>query len=146
MSRVADVIKRKGSVVVSIGPDARVIDAALLMNKHKIGALVVLDVDRIVGIISERDMMRRIVAAKRDPDTVAVREAMTAPVVTCQPNTKIDDARKTFQSKRIRHLPVVDEQGGLEGMLSIGDINAWQLTGHAVEIRHLQEYIYGLAS
>jgi len=143
MARVADILKEKGSAVMSIGPDARAIDAALLMNEHKIGALVVLDAGSIVGIISERDMMRRVVAAHRDPDRTPVHEVMTHPVVTCRPDAHIDDARKIFQSRRIRHLPVVDEDGGLEGMISIGDINAWQLNGQEVQIRHLQEYLYG---
>ncbi len=143
MPRVVDVLRHKGSAVMTIGPDARAIDAALLMNEHKIGALVVLDVGQIVGIISERDMMRRVVAERKDPEAVPVHEVMTRPVITCQPEATLDEARRTFQTRRIRHLPVVDEHGGLEGLISIGDLNAWELNGQEVEIQYLHEYIYG---
>lgn len=143
MARVADILKDKGSAVFTVGPDARAIDAALLMNEHKIGALVVLDGGSIVGIISERDMMRRVVAAQLDPREALVRDIMTHPVVTCRPDAPIDEAQRIFQSRRIRHLPVVDPGGGLEGMISIGDINAWQLHGQEVQIKHLREYLYG---
>lgn len=145
MSKVREILARKGSDVVSIGPEARAIDAALLMNEHKIGALVVLQGAELIGIISERDMMRRVVAERRDPETVAVRDVMTRPVVTCRADTKMDEARQIFRSRRIRHLPVVDEAGRIEGMISIGDLNAWQLDGQEVVIHHLQEYLYGAA-
>ena len=145
MSKVADIVKKKGSAVMSIGPGARAIDAALLMNEHKIGALVVLEDDRIVGIVSERDMMRRVVAARLNPDEVVIRDVMTTSVVTCRLETPLDEARRLFQSRRIRHLPVVDDGDRVEGVISIGDLNAWQLDGQAVEIKHLHDYLYGAA-
>ena len=145
MSKVREILAQKGTAVVTIGPDARAIDAALLMNEHKIGALPVVEVGELIGIISERDMMRRVVAARLHPDDVPVREVMTRPVVTCRPDTTIDQARELCRSRRIRHLPVVDPHNQLRGMISIGDLNAWQLNGQEVVIQHLHEYLYGAA-
>lgn len=146
MAKVSQILGNKGGQVMSIGPDVSVLDASLVMNEHRIGALVVLEVGKIVGIISERDVLRRVVAERRDPEATRVQEVMTQKVVTCQADTPLEDARKLFQSRRIRHLPVVDAGGGLEGMISIGDLNAWQLSGQEIEIRHLHEYLYGVAS
>jgi len=146
LSKIRDIIAQKGTAVVTIGPDARAIDAALLMNEHKIGALPVVEFGELIGIISERDMMRRVVAARLSPDDVPVRAVMTRPVVTCRPDTRIEESREIFRNRRIRHLPVVDEHGRIGGMISIGDLNAWQLNGQEAEIQHLHEYLYGGAA
>jgi len=143
MATVNDVLKLKGSQVFSIGPDASVLDAALLMNEHRIGGLVVLQGQRIVGIITERDVLRRVVAQRADPAATSVKDVMTKDVTVCRKTTSIEDARAIFRDQRIRHLPVVDEQGQLQGMVSIGDINSWQLNGQAKTIHYLEEYLYG---
>lgn len=143
MATVNDVLKQKGSQVFSIGPKASVLDAALLMNEHRIGGLVVLQSAKVAGIITERDVLRRVVAQRVDPADVTVKDVMTADVYVCRKNASIDEARNLFKNKRIRHLPVVDDKGRLEGMISIGDINGWQLNGQEATITYLKEYLYG---
>ncbi len=145
MSKVCEILAQKGTAVVTIGPSAKAFDAALLMNEHKIGALPVVEYGSLIGIISERDMMRRVVATRLNPDDVPVREVMTRPVVTCRSETTIDQARELCRARRIRHLPVVDPLNQIIGMISIGDLNAWQLDGQEVVIQHLHEYLYGAA-
>src|SRR5207249_5653944 len=93
MATVHDILAHKGSHVQSIGPDATVLDAALLMNDHKIGSLVVTDGGRLMGIITERDLMVRIVALRRDPAATAVRDVMTAELICGRTDTSLDEAR-----------------------------------------------------
>jgi len=143
MAMVSDVLKRKGTQVFSIGPDASILDAALLMNEHRIGGLVVLHNTQVEGIITERDVLRRVVAQRKDPATVSVREVMTTDVFVCKQDATTDEARAIFNSQRIRHLPVVDDHGQLQGMISIGDINGWKLNGQEATIHYLKEYLYG---
>lgn len=143
MATVNDVLKQKGSQVFSIGPKASVLDAALLMNEHRIGGLVVLQSNKVAGIITERDVLRRVVAQRLDPAEVAVKDVMTLDVYVCKKHVPIEDARSIFKNQRIRHLPVVDDNGRLEGMISIGDINGWQLNGQEATITYLKEYLYG---
>ncbi|MEM6855063.1 MAG: CBS domain-containing protein [Planctomycetota bacterium] len=145
MSNVQAIVSRKGSAVLTVGPDARVLDASKLMNEHKIGALIVLDGDRVCGMFTERDVLRRIVAEQRDPATTTVGQVMTEKVVTCSPDVEIDCARNIFMEKRIRHLPVLDDNQRLVGMISIGDLNAWELNGQEMKIAALEEYLYGMA-
>jgi CBS domain-containing protein len=143
MATVNDVLKQKGSQVFSIGPDASVLDAALLMNEHRIGGLVVLKSAKIAGIITERDVLRRVVAQRADPADVTVKGVMTNDVYVCKKDATTEEARAIFNNQRIRHLPVVDGQGRLEGMISIGDINGWKLSGQEQTIHYLKEYLYG---
>jgi len=143
MHTVNDVLGHKGSQVFSIHPEATVLDAALLMNEHQVGAVVVTSGQRVAGIFTERDVLRRIVARRLDPAQMAVRDAMTQDVICCRCDVPLEEARTIFRNKRIRHLPVVDDRGQLKGMISIGDLNAWELNGKEVTIQYLQEYIYG---
>ena len=144
MALVRDVLAQKGADVLTVSPDLTVLEAARAMNDRRVGAAVVSDGDQVVGIFTERDMLRRIVAEERSPSQTAVREVMTPEVICCQGDTRIDEARGIFMNRRIRHLPVVDEQGQLEGLISIGDINAWQLDGQEVTIKYLHQYLYGV--
>jgi CBS domain-containing protein len=143
MATVHDVLKQKGSQVLSIGAKASVLDAALLMNEHRIGGLVVLRSAKVQGIITERDVLRRVVAKRVDPADITVKEVMTSDVVCCKRTSTIEEARSIFKTKRIRHLPVVDDQGRLDGLISIGDINGWKLDGQEKTIHYLREYLYG---
>ncbi len=143
MTTVNEVLKQKGSQVFSIGPNASVLDAALLMNEHRIGGLVVLRSAKVIGIITERDVLRRVVAQRHDSAAVFVKDVMTKDVCVCKKEVTTEEARGIFNSKRIRHLPVVNEQGRLEGMISIGDINGWRLNGQEQTIHYLKEYLYG---
>jgi len=143
MISVKEILAIKGSHVLSIGKNATVLDAALLMNDHRVGALVVIDGDRIEGMFSERDVLRRIVAERRDPAITRVAEVMTKEVVCCTPETGLEEARGSMKNRRIRHLPVVDGGQRLVGLISIGDLNAHQATAHEQTIHLLHEYLYG---
>jgi CBS domain-containing protein len=143
MATVNDVLKKKGSEVFSIGLKASVMEAALIMNEHRIGGLVVLTSGKVKGIITERDVLRRVVAKRLDPADILVKDVMTADVCCCKRDVSIEEARSIFNSKRIRHLPVIDEKGRLAGMISIGDINGWKLSGQEQTIHYLHEYLYG---
>lgn len=143
MPTVRHLLAHKGSHVLTVSPQAAVLDAVHLMNDHRIGALVVTERGRVVGIFTERDLMRRIVGQRLDPLDTPVRDVMTWDVVTCDADCDIDEVRSIFKSRRIRHLPIVDGEGGLVGMVSIGDVNGWMIDGQEAAIHQLHEYLYG---
>jgi CBS domain-containing protein len=145
MSRVKDILVTKGSHVQSIGPRACVLDAAVLMNEHKIGCLVVLDAGRVVGMFSERDILQRVVVTRRDPAQTLVADVMTGEVVCCRPHTSLDEARGVIKNRRIRHLPVLDDGDQLCGLISIGDLNAHAMHDHESTIHVMEQYIHGRA-
>ena len=143
MSTVREILHRKGSHVWSTGPDATVLQAAMLMNEHKIGALVVLEAGRLVGVFTERDVLQRVVAEGRDPMQTTVEQVMTTEVACCGLQTSIDEARTAMKERRVRHLPVIDDEGRLLGMVSIGDLNAYLAQSQEQTIFLLSEYLYG---
>jgi CBS domain-containing protein len=143
MSTVRDILSVKGPHVLSIGPDATVLDAALLMNEHKIGSLLVMSAGRLVGIITERDILQRVVAGRREPVTTKVEAVMTAELACARPETTVDEARGVMKNRRIRHLPVLDDGDGLLGLVSIGDLNAHLSHDQELTIHILHEYIAG---
>ena len=143
MATVRELLERKGTHVWTIGLDATVLQAALLMNEHKIGALVVLDEGQIAGMFSERDVLQRIVAEQRDPVRTTVKEVMTTEVVCCTTETSVDEARGAMKDRRIRHLPVADGDGQLLGLISIGDLNAHLQASQEQTLFLMNEYIYG---
>ncbi len=144
MPEVQAIVCKKKAAVRTIDPQATVLEASQLMNQHQIGALIVIEGGRVAGIFTERDVMRRIVVERRDPATVLVAEVMTRTVVTCRTHTKLATARKLFLERRVRHLPVMDAADQLVGMISIGDLNAWELDGQECKIAALEEVIYGM--
>src|SRR5438876_428030 len=103
MSTVKDILAVKGTHVFSIGPDATVLDTALLMNEHKIGSLVVMSSGQVVGIITERDILARVVVPRSDPARTPVREVMTTEVLCCLPHTALAEVRGVLKNRRIRH-------------------------------------------
>jgi CBS domain-containing protein len=140
---VRDILAVKGSHVLSIGPEATVLDAALLMNEHKVGSLVVMSGGNVIGIFTERDILQRVVVPRRDPGQTPVQDVMTTELICCQPHTPLEEARGVLKNRRIRHLPVVDESRRLLGLVSIGDFNAHQAHDHEATIHVLEEYIHG---
>jgi CBS domain-containing protein len=143
MTRLGELLAYKGNQVFTIEPEATVLAAAELMNQHRIGCLLVCEGMRIHGILSERDILQRVVAARRDPSTTTVAEVMTVHVIFASPDMPIEQAQRIMMEKRIRHLPVVSNDGQLCGMISIGDLNAWEARSKDATIHWLQEYIYG---
>jgi len=145
MATVREILGRKGAQVFTVGKGATVLEAALLMNEHKIGALVVIDDGQVAGMFTERDVLRRVVGERRDPTQTPVGEVMSAEVVCCTPETPIEEARGAMKNRRIRHIPVVDGARRLLGLISIGDLNAYEASDHEQTIYLLQEYLYGRA-
>jgi CBS domain-containing protein len=141
MSTVRDLLVRKGTAVVSVPPTATVLDAAHVMNDKGIGGVVVLDGTTLVGIFTERDIMRRVVAANRDPAQTLVSDVMTTDCVTILPDVQIAVCRTMMSTRRIRHLPVVHD-GGLVGMITSGDVLAFEVTQAEAQIEQLEKYVF----
>lgn len=142
MVTVGDVLKYKPGPVYRIEVDASVLNAARTMNDHHIGGLVVTRGDEVIGIFTERDVLTRIVAAQRDPSSTPVKDVMSSPVACCTTSTTLEECRTVMTEKRIRHIPVVDDNR-LVGMISIGDILAKRNADQQDTIRYLQDYLYG---
>ena len=142
MSTIGDVLNKKGATVATIGPDASVLDAADLMNERLIGALCVVEGDTLVGVFTERDILRRMVSAKLDPAATRVADVMTKSVTTCGLNGRTADCAAVMSHKRIRHLPVVEE-GKLVGMISTGDLMALHVAEKQSQIEDLYQYLHG---
>ena len=145
MPTVADIISKKGSMVHSTSPAATVLEATNKMNQHKLGALVVMADGAVVGMFTERDVLRRVVGEQRNPATTTVAEVMTGEVICCAPQTDMDDVSAIMQQKRVRHVPVCTDDGKLVGLISIGDVNAYHVVHQEATIEYLNEYIYGRA-
>src|SRR5690606_7294249 len=143
MPSVADILSNKGGDIHTTRPDATVLDATRRMNQHQIGALVVMEADRVVGIITERDVLRRVVAAERHPAQVLVGDVMTSKVICCSMQTDVDEVSTIMRDRRIRHLPVCDPKGNLLGLVSIGDVNAQHASTQEQTITFLNDYLYG---
>lgn len=142
MGTVKDILNEKGTVMHSVGATTTVLDAARAMNEHKIGSLTVTLDGKLVGILTERDIMTRVVAEHRDPELTKVGEVMTRDVLTCRPDTKLNEARRVMREKRVRHLPVMQDSE-LKGMVSIGDLNQAENGVLAETIQSLESYIAG---
>lgn len=142
MPTVQSILDRKGSDVATVRIDQSVLDAAKLMNDKHIGAVVVLSGDKVVGIFTERDILRRVVAVGLKPEDTQVENVMTSPMACCRRDTRLAEAIGVMTHKRIRHLPVVEE-GKLFGMISSGDIMATENSEQQATIEYLNEYLHG---
>ena len=143
MATVRDILANKGRHLNSIGADATVFEAAVLMNEQRICSLLVLEEARLIGILTERDILQRVVAQQRDANQTSVGTVMTRDVIYCRLHTDVEEVRGIMRDRRVRHLPVMTEEGEVVGLISIGDLNAYQLQYHEQTIYHLQEYISG---
>ena len=145
MSTVQDVLAAKGSAVHTIDVSATVLVATRAMNQRRIGALVVTDAGRIVGMFTERDVLHRIVACELSPSAVPVSQVMTREVIFCRPDMDLDEVSRIIRDRRIRHLPVCNDAGQLLGLISIGDINAHHASSQEAHIHFLHDYCFGRA-
>jgi len=143
MARVRDILAGKGSHVHALPATTTVLDATVYMNEHRIGALVVTGETGMVGMFTERDVLRRVVAEQRPPADVRIADVMTSDIICIAPETDIDDASRIMKDRRIRHLPVNDADGRLLGLISIGDINAYHASDQETTIHYLNDYIQG---
>ncbi|GAB4415332.1 MAG: CBS domain-containing protein [Anaerolineae bacterium] len=142
MKTVRQLLQTKGTEVWSIGPEALVIEALKVMAEKGVGALVVLDAGRVVGILSERDYARKVSLLGKSSKTTPVREIMTEKVVFVRPEQTVEDCMALMTSKRIRHLPVMDGDR-LIGVISIGDVVKEVISHQEFLIGQLENYITG---
>ncbi|HYH32952.1 MAG TPA: CBS domain-containing protein [Pseudonocardia sp.] len=140
--RIADVLRNKGNAVATVAPDATVADLVGELAAHNVGALPVVDGGRLVGIVSERDVVRRLHAGGRGLLEARVAEIMTTEVTTCTPNDDVTDLAAVMTARRFRHLPVVVEDE-LTGIVSIGDLVKARIDLLESERAQLQNYIAG---
>ena len=142
MKTVKDILRTKGHDVWSIIPDATVYEALRFMGDKNVGALVVLEGETVVGIISERDYARKVILHGRSSKEIAVREIMTTRVYYVRPEQDIQECMALMTDKRVRHLPVM-ENDRLIGLISIGDVVKAIIAEHESTIKHLEDYITG---
>jgi CBS domain-containing protein len=140
MKKVRDILEGKGRDVWSIEPSASVYDAMKVMADKGVGALLVMEGEKLVGIISERDYARKIILQGRSSRTTAVHEIMTARVAYAEPEQNIEECMAIMTEKRIRHLPVMDA-GQVRGIISIGDLVKSIIDEQKFIIEQLERYI-----
>lgn len=140
MRNVRQLLEAKAPEIFAIGPDAPVIDAIRLMADKRIGAVLVMDGGRLAGILSERDYARKVVLQGRSSSDTAVREIMTAQVVTVRLEDTADRCMQLVTDRRIRHLPVVAD-GHVVGVVSIGDLVKYRIERIEAEAEAMREYI-----
>src|SRR6202011_3224693 len=138
--RIADVLRNKGAAVATISPDTRVTELLAGMAQHNIGAMVVMGPDGLVGIVSERDVVRRLNERGADLLQMPVSEIMTSVVVTCAPGDAIDTLSGLMTENRVRHVPVIAD-GQLAGIVSSGDVVKTRMEELKAEQEQLQTYI-----
>jgi CBS domain-containing protein len=136
------ILRRKGSEVYSISPDAMVYEALEKLAEKNVGALVVLDGTEMVGVLSERDYVRKVILKGFSSREIHVSRIMTSPVVTVDPKTTVDECMQLMTGHRTRHLPIV-EKGRPAGLVSIGDLVNWIMTAQDQVIHQLEDYITG---
>jgi CBS domain-containing protein len=140
MNQLSEILADKGGEVLKIDAEASVFEAVQTMVEANVGSLLVTDRGEIVGIVTERDYLRRVTLEGRTDKETAVGEIMTSPLVVVTPETPIDECMAVMTDRRIRHLPVVDG-GEVVGVVSIGDIVKFKSKQQSFEIQYLTDYI-----
>ena len=140
MATAEQFLATKGGAVASLSPQATVLQAARLMNDWHIGSVLVVDKNRLAGIFTERDVLRRIVAEQRSPARTKLSSVMTTPVACAAGHTTLAEIGKVMREKRIRHIPVLDGDR-VCGMISIGDLNKAEHEGQEQTIRYLEQFM-----
>jgi CBS domain-containing protein len=142
MATVRDMIRKKGSEVYTISPDSTVYEALEVMSKHNTGALLVMENDKMVGILSERDCVRKVDLQGRISRETKVNEIMTGDVITVSCDQPLEECMHLMQDKGIRHLPVYDNQE-LMGFVSVRDMLGEMIEMQQIMLHELERYITG---
>jgi CBS domain-containing protein len=141
-AKIGSLLGAKGGAIFSIEPTATVFDAIARMAECGVGALLVLDGDRLAGIVSERDYTRKVILKGRSSKEERVEEIMTSDVVSATPEQTVEEAMRLMTNRHIRHLPITDN-GRVVGVVSIGDLVKWTISAQEETIEHLTRYIAG---
>ncbi len=139
---ISEILKHKGNKVWSISPDATVYDAVEMMAEKNVGALLVTEGHKLVGIISERDYTRKVVLKGKSSKSTAVKEILSGHVIHVSPAHTVEECLRLMTDHRIRHLPVLDAES-IIGVVSIGDLVNWIISAQNSTIHQLQTYISG---
>lgn len=139
---ISEILNHKGTTVWATSPDTMVFDAIQLMADKNIGALLVTDKGKLIGILSERDYTRKIALKGRSSKQTAVKEILSGQVIHVSPSHTVEDCMRLMTDHRIRHLPVLDGDKVL-GVISIGDLVNWIISVQTTTIHQLQTYIAG---
>ena len=139
---IAAVLRGKGSNVETITADVRLFDAVRRLGEKRIGALVVVENDRIAGIMSERDYTRKVFLRGKKSKETRVDEIMSTSVMVTHPNESVDECLRVMTDKHVRHLPVLDGEQ-VVGVISIGDLVKHIISCQSATIAHLESYISG---
>lgn len=139
---ISELIQNKDAQVWSVSPETMVFDAIQLMADKNIGALVVKENEKMVGMFSERDYTRKIALKGKSSKSTPVQEVLSTKVVSVPPDTTVQDCLRLMTTKRVRHLPVLDQEK-LLGIVSIGDLVNWVISAQSNAIQQLETYISG---
>jgi len=142
MATVQQLLNGKGDEVWTVDPEETVLDAIRKMADKDVGALVVVDEGKPIGIFTERDYARKVVLEDRHPKTTPVRDVMSTGIVCASPEQTIEECMAVMTDKRVRHLPVLAE-GKLAGIVSIGDLVKSRIADQEFLIEQLAHYIHG---
>ena len=137
--KLSDIIAQKTKGVIQVDSECIVAAAARKMRDEKVGGLMIVENETLVGIFTERDLMSRVVAEGLDPEKIHVSEVMTSSIATVPPETSVSTAANLMSQNRIRHLPVL-QYGKLYGVISAGDILAWKLSEQEFTLHQLEDY------
>jgi CBS domain-containing protein len=141
MISVRQLLEQKGREVFSITPGAAVLEAIRMMAERHVGALLVMEDQSLSGIVSERDYARKVILMGRSSADTPVRDIMSAPVITVQPEATVQTCMQIMTERRVRHLPVI-ERGRVIGMVSIGDLVKAVIAEQQQHIEQLETYIH----
>jgi CBS domain-containing protein len=142
MARVSEILRKKGTDVLKIEAAATVFDAIKRIVELNVGSILVTEGDQVVGIMTERDYLRKVAVHGRTSHDTTVGEIMSSPLVYVTPQTTIDESMAIMTDRRIRHLPVVEDDD-VVGIISIGDVVKFQSNEQSFQIKYLTEYISG---
>jgi CBS domain-containing protein len=142
MAIVQDMLHGRARLLVTANPWHSVFEATRRMNEEHVGSVLVMEGIRLVGIFTERDVLRRVVSGGLPPDRTQVGDVMTTDLVCCSPETCVDDVAELMRSRRIRHVPIVDAEGFVVGLVSIGDMNAWRYSRCEVALHQVEDYVW----
>ena len=142
MNTVTQLLRAKGHEVLSVSPETAVFDALMVMAEKNVGALLVVEGERLVGVFSERDYARKVILKGKSSKEIPVREIMSTHVLYVRPQQTIEDCMALMTGKRVRHLPVMEEER-LVGVISIGDVVKAIIAEQEFMIEQLQNYITG---